>query len=170
MARKRLLHSLTEEEKYILAYRAGIYYKKPLTPAEEQRAHELHIKMYEERQAAEIVRISLRSKEEIEIDNLIEGALDAAVYGRAGKPKEARVNMSGTTIPIGLAKKIASYTAEQLQDFESHIIGGIEYGINVRGDVVDIDGNFVGHYNYETKKLTKGTVRPSDWNSVIAMD
>lgn len=84
--------------------------------------------------------------------------------------KEARLNMSGTTIPIGLAKKIASYTAEQLQDFDSHIIGGIEYGINVRGDVVDIDGNFVGHYNYETKKLTKGTVRPSDWNSVIAMD
>ena len=54
--------------------------------------------------------------------------------------KEARLNMSGTTIPIGLAKKIASYTAEQLQDFDSHIIGGIEYGINVRGDVVDIDG------------------------------
>ena len=84
--------------------------------------------------------------------------------------KEARLNMSGTTIPIGLAKKIASYTVEQLQDFDSHIIGGIEYGVNVRGDVVDIDGKFVGHYNYETKKLTKGTVRPSDWNSVIAMD
>jgi hypothetical protein len=47
--------------------------------------------------------------------------------------------MPGTTIPIALAKKIASYTIDQLQDFNSHIIDGIEYGINIRGDVVDTD-------------------------------
>ena len=85
------------------------------------------------------------------------------------KAQEAKKNMPGATIPIGLAKKIVSYTIDELQDFSEMIINGIEYGINVRGDVVDTDGNFIGHYDEKAKKLLKGVVRPADWNKVMPM-
>ena len=85
------------------------------------------------------------------------------------KSQEAKKNMPGATIPIAVAKKIVSYTIDELQDFDSHIINGIEYGINVRGDVVDTDGIFIGHYDEKAKKLLKGVVRPADWNKVMPM-
>lgn len=78
-------------------------------------------------------------------------------------------NISGTTIPIELAKKLASYTLEQLQDFDGYIIGGEEYGINVRGDTIDADANYMGHYNFKTEKLTKGGKAPPDWSRITAL-
>lgn len=83
--------------------------------------------------------------------------------------KYDKKNMPGTTIPIALAKKIASYTIDQLQDFNSHIIDGIEYGINIRGDVVDTDGTFIGYYDEKAKKLLKGVVQPADWSRVMSL-
>ena len=76
--------------------------------------------------------------------------------------------------PKAFAKKVASapkepvYTREQLADFDSVKIEGAEYGCNVRGDVVDGDGNFVGHWDPKTTVFRRSSTPPADWESVMS--
>jgi len=76
----------------------------------------------------------------------------AAKEAKAEKPAKA----------VKPAKK--SYTLEQLQDFGELEHEGVEYGANARGDVVNTDGAYVGHW--DGKKLTKGD-KPADWAKVM---
>ncbi|NBV34290.1 MAG: hypothetical protein EBR81_11030 [Proteobacteria bacterium] len=81
-----------------------------------------------------------------------EPAEPAAKEAKAEKPAKA----------VKPAKK--SYTLEQLQDFGELEHEGVEYGANARGDVVNTDGAYVGHW--DGKKLTKGD-KPADWAKVM---
>ena len=65
------------------------------------------------------------------------------------------------------------YTMEQLQDFvatEPENTGGFDGGMNARGDLVDSDGNYAGHWDAKTKKLTLGGPSPADWEAVMRIE
>ena len=57
-----------------------------------------------------------------------------------------------------------TFTMEQLVDFDSFAHKGIDYGRNVRGDVVNSDGAYVGHWNGTDLKLSSKV--PADWEAV----
>ena len=58
----------------------------------------------------------------------------------------------------------ATYTLEQLQDFNEFNHAGQTYGRNARGDVVDGEGNFVGRW---TGKAIESCPAPADWSSIV---
>lgn len=58
-----------------------------------------------------------------------------------------------------------TYTLEQLQDFEEKEIDGETYGVNPRGDVVDGEGGYAGHW--DGKALNKAAPKPADWEKII---
>ena len=59
-----------------------------------------------------------------------------------------------------------NYTLEKLQDFGEIEIDGEEYGINIRGDIVNTNGDYMGRLNSRGDKIIKGK-RPSDWSAVM---
>lgn len=71
----------------------------------------------------------------------------------AEKPKKAK-------------KEAPAYTLEQLQDWEELTWEGAEYGRNVRGDVIDGEGNFAGHWDGTT--LNRAAPKPADWDTIMA--
>ena len=75
---------------------------------------------------------------------------------------KAVVKPKAKAAPKVVAKK--AYTLEQLQDFGEHIHEGTEYGLNVRGDLVDTDGAYVGFW--DGKAVIKGS-KPADWATVM---
>lgn len=75
----------------------------------------------------------------------------------AEKPKKAKK---------AAEKEAVAYTLEQLQDWEELIWEGAEYGRNIRGDVIDGEGNFAGHWDGAT--LNKAAPKPADWDTVMA--
>jgi hypothetical protein len=62
-------------------------------------------------------------------------------------------------------KAATTYTLEQLQDFSEFTHANETYGRNARGDVVDGDENFVGHW---TGKAIESCAAPADWDKVMA--
>jgi len=62
-----------------------------------------------------------------------------------------------------------TYTIEKLADFEEKDIEGAECGVNVRGDVVDSDGNYIGHWNSKTSVLSRSAAAPADWAAIRAL-
>jgi hypothetical protein len=66
---------------------------------------------------------------------------------------------------VGAAKP--AFTLEQLADFTPKDIDGAENGVNCRGDVVDGDGNYLGHWNSKTKVLSRGAAPPADWQAIL---
>jgi hypothetical protein len=84
----------------------------------------------------------------------------------AAKAASAPAPAAAPAAPKAAPKKVVTYTLEQLQDFTPFSIEGVEYGLNKRGDVVDDDGGFVGHYNGATKKLNRAAPEPEDWLEV----
>ena len=71
-------------------------------------------------------------------------------------------------VPKAFKKKVVAktYTMEQLTDFDSFTHEGVDYGRNVRGNVVDGDGQYVGFWNGKT--VDTSTEAPADWDSVMA--
>lgn len=67
-----------------------------------------------------------------------------------------------------IAKKVVKkeFTLEQLQDFDEKEIEGETYGVNPRGDVVDGDGAFVGHWDGAV--LNTKAPKPADWDKILA--
>jgi len=59
-----------------------------------------------------------------------------------------------------------AFTMEQLMDFDSFTYEGADYGRNVRGDVINGDGAYVGHWTGKTLKLSK--TAPADWEDIQA--
>ena len=68
---------------------------------------------------------------------------------------------------VGAAAAKSAYTLEQLSDFTSRDIEGEECGVNCRGDVVDGDGNYIGHWNSKTSVLSRSSARPADWEAIL---
>lgn len=68
------------------------------------------------------------------------------------------------------AKKVVAakpaYTPAQLADFEEKDIEGATCGVNLRGDVVDPDGNYIGHWNSKTSVLSRSGSAPADWAAI----
>jgi hypothetical protein len=68
------------------------------------------------------------------------------------------------------AKKVVAakpaYTPAQLADFEEKDIEGAACGVNLRGDVVDSDGNYIGHWNSKTSVLSRSGSAPADWAAI----
>ena len=61
-----------------------------------------------------------------------------------------------------------TWTLAELQDFSPVTIDGIEYGVNKRGDVVNDDCEFIGHY--AKKKLNKDAPKPENWDEIVATE
>ena len=57
------------------------------------------------------------------------------------------------------------YTLEQLQDFDEFEHEGETYGRNVRGDVVNGEGEYTGHWDGTT---LKSGAAPADWAKIMA--
>jgi len=85
---------------------------------------------------------------------------EAAPVAVAPAPAPAK----STTKKVG-AK---AYTIEQLADFDGVEIEGAECGRNIRGDVIDNDSNFIGHWDAKAKKLDRSAALPADWAAIVA--
>jgi len=57
------------------------------------------------------------------------------------------------------------YTLEQLQDFDEFEYEGESYGRNIRGDVINGEGGYAGHWDGAT---LKAGAAPADWEKVMA--
>jgi hypothetical protein len=91
----------------------------------------------------------------------------AKAAGGAGAPAEPAAEPAAEKPKKGKkAEKEAVYTLEQLQDWEELTWEGAEYGRNVRGDVIDGEGNFAGHW--DGKALNRAAPKPADWDTIMA--
>lgn len=63
-------------------------------------------------------------------------------------------------------KKDKAYTVAQLTDWEEMTWEGADFGRNIRGDVIDGDGNFVGRWDGKT--LDRTAPKPADWDAIMA--
>ena len=68
---------------------------------------------------------------------------------------------------VGATAAKPAYTLEQLSDFTPKDVEGEECGVNCRGDVVDGDGNYIGHWNSKTSVLSRSSARPADWDAIL---
>jgi hypothetical protein len=84
---------------------------------------------------------------------------EAAPVAVAPAPAPAK----STTKKVG-AK---AYTIEQLSDFDEVEIEGADCGRNIRGDVIDSDSNFIGHWDAKAKKLDRSAALPADWAAIV---
>jgi hypothetical protein len=71
-----------------------------------------------------------------------------------------------TTKKVGAKAAAPSYTIEQLADFDEVEVEGAQCGRNIRGDVIDSDSNFIGHWDAKAKKLDRSAALPADWEAV----
>ncbi len=69
--------------------------------------------------------------------------------------------------PKKVAKKPA-YTIEQLTDWNTLTYEGEEYGVNIRGDVINSDSDFAGHWDAAKKTLDRKAAKPADWDEFMA--
>jgi len=121
--------------------------KKPRKPQSE-----------ETKAAAALKRAATKAKKAIEASKpeASEAEAEAIEPSEASKPVKA------------FKKKVVakSYTMDQLTDFDSFTHEGVDYGRNVRGNVVDGEGQYVGFWNGKT--VDKTVEAPADWDSVMA--
>jgi hypothetical protein len=85
-----------------------------------------------------------------------------------GAIDEVKISESpgGTTISIKKATRIVSkkYSLEKLQDFMELNYMGLQFSVNHRGDVVDNDGEFLGHWDGVNIVYIE---KPADWATVF---
>ncbi len=61
--------------------------------------------------------------------------------------------------------KVVEYSISQLQDWNTLTYEGEEYGVNIRGDVINSDGDFEGHWDSASKTLDRKATKPADWDT-----
>ena len=128
--------------------------KKPRKPQSE-----------ETKAAAAVKRAATKAKkaaEAAEAEEAVEEAEEAVEEAPKppAKAKETKPKASKAEKPK------VEYSIEQLTDFDSFTHEGVDYGRNARGDVVNGDGAFVGHWNGKT--VNKKAAKPADWAEVEA--
>ena len=128
--------------------------KKPAPLSEEAK------KAKAEKAAA--TRAANKAKKEAAAASETETVADeaATVSAAAEKPKTAFKPKKVTA-----KKEEPKYTHEQLTDWAEFEHNGTAYGVNVRGDVIDSDGNWAGHWDGKT--LNKSAAKPADFNSLF---
>jgi len=86
-------------------------------------------------------------------------------------PKPAPLAPAGAVVitkpKFKVTKKVV-YTPEQLRDFKELTVEGNDMGYNIRGDIVDDEGGYYGHYDESTETITKGGATPADWDAIVA--
>jgi hypothetical protein len=92
----------------------------------------------------------------------------AAPVAEAAAVAVAPAPAKSTTKKVGAKAAVQSYTIEQLADFDGVEIEGAECGRNIRGDVIDNDSNFIGHWDAKAKKLDRSAALPADWAAIYA--
>jgi len=95
-------------------------------------------------------------------------AKEAAAAPEVEKPIEDIVAPAPAPAKAAFKPKVVakpSYTMEQLIDLDGFEFEGVSYGRNCRGDVVNEDGSYFGHWNGKT--VTKGAA-PADWAAIQA--
>lgn len=63
--------------------------------------------------------------------------------------------------------KKRTFTMEQLMTFTEKTIGGEDFGVNERGDVIDDEMKFVGSYNAAKDTIDRSAKEPADWASIL---
>ena len=125
--------------------------KKPRKPQSE-----------ETKKAAALKRAATKAKKAAEAskaESSEASEAEASKASEASKPSEPAKAFKKKTVT-------KSYTMEQLTDFDSFTHEGVDYGRNVRGNVVDGEGQYVGFWNGKT--VDKAVEAPADWDSVMA--
>jgi hypothetical protein len=98
-------------------------------------------------------------------------AKKASAAAEAPAPEAPAAPPAATPAPAEPKKAFAKkevkpkYTLEQLQDFDEFEHEGETYGRNVRGDVVNSEGEYAGHWDGTTVKVGAA---PADWAKVMA--
>jgi len=137
--------------------------RKKRAPLTEEQKAERKRKMAEKKAAKAAAEKSAEAEASGSESEAEAEAPKPAPAAEAAKPKFALKKTAAAAAP-------KSYTLEELRDFAPFTHEGVEYGVNKRGDVVNDDGEFVGHYNTATKKLDKKAAKPADWDTVTASD
>ena len=92
------------------------------------------------------------------------GSSSAEETAEVAAPAPAPAAAASAAFKPKAVKAPATYTLEQLQDFNEFSHAGQTYGRNARGDVVDGEGNFVGRW---TGKAIEACPAPADWSSIV---
>jgi hypothetical protein len=114
----------------------------------------------ETKAAAAVKRAATKAKKAAEAEEAVEEAVEEEAPKPPAKAKETKPKASKADKPK------VEYSIEQLTDFDSFTHEGVDYGRNARGDVVNGDGAFVGHWN--GKAINKKAAKPADWAEVEA--
>ena len=90
----------------------------------------------------------------------------AAAEPAAAEPAAEPVAAAEPAAAEPAAKKTfkKKYTTAQLKESWAPI-EGTEYGVNIRGDVADADGNFIGKRS-ASGAIDKTAAKPADWNEI----
>jgi len=59
----------------------------------------------------------------------------------------------------------STFTIEQLADFDEFEFEDVKYGRNIRGDLINCDATYIGHWDAANKRIDK-TAAPSDWAAI----
>ncbi len=99
-------------------------------------------------------------------------AAKAAVEPEAAAEKKVAAVVAAVAAPAKKAfskkevKKERTYTLAELQDWKEIEVEGETLGVNQRGDVINGDGEFQGHW--DGKALSRKAALPADWDQVMA--
>jgi len=63
--------------------------------------------------------------------------------------------------------KKRTFTMVQLTAFSEKTIGGEDFGVNERGDVIDDEMKFVGIYNAAKDTVDRSAKQPADWAAIL---
>ena len=86
------------------------------------------------------------------------GAAPATAWGSPNKD-EAK---SADAKPAAAKSPAAKPAEADFTEFANIKIGGKDYLVNCRGDLMDADYEWVGHYDAKTKKIDKSAKKPAD--------
>jgi hypothetical protein len=69
--------------------------------------------------------------------------------------------------PKKAAPRKKVFSLSELRDFTTIVIDGEDHGVNLRGDTMNKDHEYVGYYNEKTAKMDRTTPKPTDWDVII---
>ena len=122
--------------------------KKPAPLTDEQKA--------EKTAKAKATREANKAKKE---------AAAAEVSEEEPKPESEVKKAAFKPKKVTAKKEEPKYTREQLSDFAEFEHEGEAYGVNMRGDVINSDGAWAGHW--DGKALNKAAPKPADFDSLF---
>ena len=119
------------------------------------------------KQWSEAAKASAAEKRALTKAAKVAGAAPATAWGSPNKddakPADAKSADAKPAAAKPAAKSPAAKPAEaDFTEFTNIKIGGKDYLVNCRGDLMDADYEWVGHYDAKTKKIDKSAKKPAD--------